>query len=273
MDEERERREIAGHHRVAGVIWLAARYSWPWLAAAVAFVLLTTLTALLSERVPGVVERVTGAEPLNVAVGADIGFYSDGWSLVLPNDVDARTTPPAGIDHLEARNYLFEAGAFDLRETYLLFTLEGRSVDPVRVTNLRSRVAVRKDPLSGAVVSSPSAGEQRIVAAHFDLEQNEATAHSEDGHEYFRDYVLTLGRGESFMYRIVARVAHSTCEWELVVNYSHRGLEHELVIDNSGTPFRTATRSEQVAGAYQWAWYEHPARLVEAPSADYRELG
>jgi hypothetical protein len=248
---------------LAGVIWLAAHYSSAWLVAVVSFVLLTTLSTLISEKVPAMVERASGTDPLNVAVGSDIGFYSDGWSLVLPRDVDALATPVEGFDdHLLARNHLFEAGAFDLRETYLLLTLEGRSVDLVRVTGLHSRVNTRQAPLSGAVVSSPSAGEQQIVAAHFDLEQDEAPARSDDGHEYFRDYVLTLGRGESFTYRIIAHAEHSACEWELVLSYSHRGAEHELVVDNAGQPFRTAARSEQVAGSYEWAWYEQPPRLV-----------
>lgn len=254
---------IAGAATLAGVIWLAAYYSSAWLAAVFSFVLLTTLSTLISEKVPAVVERVSGTDPLNVAVGADIGFYSDGWSVVLPRDVDALSTPAEGLDdHLLARNHLFEAGAFDLRETYLLLTLEGRSVDLVRVTGLHSRVSARQPPLSGAVVSSPSAGEQKIVAAHFDLEHDEAPARSDDGHDYFRDYVLTLGRGESFTYRIIGRVADSACEWELVLSYSHRGAEHELVVDNAGQPFRTAAHSEHVAGSYQWAWYEQPPRLV-----------
>jgi len=221
---------------LAGVVWFAAHYSWPWLAAVVSFVVLATLSALINEKAPAVMERVAGTDPLNIAVGADIGFYSDGWSLVLPHDVDARTTPPEGLEHLQARNRLFETGAFDLRETHLLLTLEGRSIDPVRVTGLRSRVRERHAPLSGAVVHSASAGEQRIVAAYFDLEQDEAPARSDEGHEYFSDYVLTLGRGESFMYRIIARAERSACEWELLLNYSHGGARHEVVVDNVGEP-------------------------------------
>jgi hypothetical protein len=252
---------------LASVVWLAAHYSWAWLAGVVSFVVLTALGGLINSRVPLAMERVVGTDPLNIAVGADVGFYSDGWSVVLPRDVGARSTPAEGLyEHLQARNHLFLAGAFDLRETYLLLTLEGRSVDPVRVSGLRSRVVTRQPPLSGAVVRSPSAGEQRIVAAHLDLEEDDAPARGDDGHEYFRDYVLTLGRGESFMYRIIARVERSTCEWELVLNYSHRGAEHELVVDNAGEPFRTAARAEQVAGTYEWAWYEQPSRLVPSAS-------
>lgn len=246
-------------------VWLCAHYVASWLAAAISFALLTTFGALISEKVPTVMERVSGAAPLNVAVGTDVGFYSDGWSVVLPHDLDAPTTPPQGLEHLQARSHIIEAGAFDLRETHLLFTLEGRSVEPVRVSGLRSRITARQAPLSGAVVSSPSAGEQQIVAAHFDLDEDEAPARSDDGHEYFRKYTLTLGRGESFMYRIIARVDRSACEWELVVTYSHRSAEHELVVDHAGEPFRTAARSEHVAGSYQWAWYEQPPRLIQAP--------
>jgi hypothetical protein len=246
----------------AGAVWLAAHYSWPWLAAVVSFVLLLVLSAVISEKVPTVIERVGGTDPLNVTVGADVGFYSDGWSVVLPHDVDGLTTPPEGIEHLEARNHLFEAGAFDLRETHLLLMLEGRSVDPVRLTGMRSRVLARADPLSGAVVVSPSAGEQRIVATYFDLEQDEAPARSDDGYEYFGGYTLTLGRGESFFYRIIARAEHSACQWEIALSYSHRGAVHELVLDNAGQPFRTSAESEQVAGDYEWAWHTPPPRLV-----------
>lgn len=255
---------IAAAAVLAGFVWISAHYSWAWLAAAISFVLSATFGALVSEKVPIVMERVSGTDPLNVAGGADVSYYSDGWAVVLPHDLDARTTPPQGLEHLEARSRLFEVGAFDLRETHLLFTLEGRSVDPVRVTGLRSRITARQAPLSGAVVRSPSAGEQQIFAAHFDLDQDEASACSEDGYEYFRDYTLTLARGESFMYRIIARVERSACEWELVVNYSHRDSERELVVDNAGEPFRTAARSEQVAGSYEWAWYEQPSRLIQS---------
>jgi hypothetical protein len=258
---------IAAAAALATVIWLAAHYSSAWLAAVVSFALLTILSTLISTKVPAVVERVSGSEPLNVAVGADIGFYSDGWAVVLPDDVDSRSTPAEGLDdHLRARKHLFESGAFDLRDSHLLLTLEGRSVDSVRVTGLYSRVSRRQAPLSGAVVGSPSAGEQEIVAAHFDLEQDEAPARTDDGREYFDNYVLTLGRGESFTYRIVARVEHSACEWELVLSYSHRGTEYELAVDNAGQPFRTAARSERVASSYEWAWYEQPPRLVRQPS-------
>lgn len=252
---------------LAIAIWLAARYSSPWLAAAVAFVVLAVLSDVISQKTPAVLERVSGAEPLNVAVGADIGFYSDGWAVVLPHDVGPREMPPQGIEHLQARNHLFEAGAFDLRQTHLLLTLEDRSVDSVRVTGLRSRVTRRDAPLSGAVVRSPSAGEQRIVAAHFDLEREEAPARSDDGHEYFRDYTLTLGRGESFMYKIIASAQRSSCEWELVLDYLHRGVQHQLVVDNAGRPFRTAAPSPEVVASYEWAWYEQPSRLVAAPSS------
>ena len=248
---------------LAAVVWLVAYFSWPWLAAAVTFVLLAALSTLISDKVPVVVERVAGSEPLNAAVGADLGFYSDGWSVALAHDVGPGETPPQGLEHLEARNRLFEAGAFDLDESHLLLTLEGRSVDPVRVTGLRCRVTSRSTPLSGAVVRSPSSGEQPIVAAQFDLEQDEARAR-ENGVEYFRDYTLTLGRGESFMFRIVASVERSTCEWELVLDYMHRGAQHELVMDNAGRPFRTAAAAEQLEGSYEWAWHGPPPRLVRS---------
>jgi hypothetical protein len=267
----KSRLRVAAAAVTAAVVWVVAHYTWPWLAAVVAFVLLTTMGVLISDKVPTVLERISGSEPLVTTVGADIGFYSDGWALVLPNDINSQSTPPRGIEHLQARNYLFEAGAFDLRESYLLLTLEGRSLEPVRVTGLRSRVLSRAEALSGAVVSSPSAGEQKIVAAHFNLDDDEAPARSDDGHEYFRDYSLTLGRGESFMYRIIARVERSSCEWVLLLNYSHRNAHHELVIDSAGTAFRTAARTEEVAAFYNWAWYEQPAGLVQAPASDLRE--
>jgi hypothetical protein len=246
----------------AGAVWLAAQYSWPWLAGLVSFGLVLIVSSVISARVPSVIERVGGTDPLNVTVGADVGFYSDGWSVVLPHDVDRRSRPPEGIEHLQARNHLFEAGAYDLRETHLLLMLEGRSVDPVRITGIRSRVVARADGLSGAVIVSPSAGEQRIVATYFDLEQDQAPARSEDGHEYFRDYTLTLGRGESLVYTIIARAERSACEWEIVLNYSHRGVDHERVVDHVGQPFRTAATSKHLAGAYEWAWHTPPPRLV-----------
>jgi hypothetical protein len=217
---------------------------------------------LISEKVPVVVERIAEKDPLGVVVGADVGFYSDGWSVVLPRDLDESTTPAEGLDHLEARTRLVEAGASDLRETHLLLGLEGKSRDPVKITGLRSRVRSRQAPLGGAMVRSPSAGEQRIVAALFDLDQDESVARSDDGQDYFHSYELVLGRAELFTYRIVARVERSAAEWELVLTYSHRGVGHELILDAAGEPFRTAARSNTVR-QYEWAWYERPSRVVD----------
>jgi hypothetical protein len=214
------------------------------------------------------VERISGAGPLNFAVGADLAFYSDGWALVFPDHIDVTSPPPEGVEHLQARNHLFEAGAFDLRESHLLLTLEGRSVEPVRVIGLRSRVIARYGSLSGAVVRSPSAGEHRIADTHFDLDDDESSARVDDGQAYFHSYTITLGRGESFMFRIMGRVEHTGCEWELLLSYSHGGTDHELVIDNAGRPFRTAARDERSTAVYDWAWYEQPSRLVPRGIAD-----
>jgi hypothetical protein len=51
---------------------------------------------------------------------------------------------------------LTKAGAFDLTESHLFLALEGNSVDPVRVTAIRSHVRTRLDPLSGAASSLAS---------------------------------------------------------------------------------------------------------------------
>jgi hypothetical protein len=248
---------------LAGVIvWLSAAYVSPWLGAAVAFVALAFLSSLIGDRAPTVVERIAGAEPINATIGADQGYYSDGWSLILDRDIDKESKLLNELEQLGERSILVESGAFDLAETHLLLCLEGRSVDTVRITGLRAVLLTRREPLSGAIVVSPSAGAQEIVKVQFDLDSRHPRALTEEGNDYFGDYVFTLSRGETIMFQIVGSVRQATCEWELIVDYVHRGSKNELRLDNAGTPFRTAARSKVVGAEYEWAWYEQPPRLL-----------
>jgi hypothetical protein len=251
-----------------GLWFLVDIFGPAWIAALIALLLTASVSGVAERYAPTVVAAATGASPLGVVVGDDIGFYSDGWSVVLPGELLRERWPKENTPHVAARSHLVSVGAYDLGATHLRLALEGRSRRTVTVTEIRVRVHDREPPLVGTVVRSPSAGMQEVYALQFNLEEDEPVARGDDGAPVFRNYALTLAEGEVEVYAIKADASTSACAWELEIDFTVSGKKHPLPVRRAGAPFRTTAHADAYTQEFEWAWYERPARLINTSQSD-----
>jgi hypothetical protein len=236
-----------------------------WVATVAAFVFLALGSSLIQSKAPELVERALSDAPLNAVVGSDSAVMSEGWSVALPIELLESDYPPPGIQHLEARAQLVALRGYDVGESQIRVALEGRSIDTVTIVGMRASVEHSEPPISDTLVTSPSAGEGRVIALTFDLDKDNPRAVAEDGSDPFGSGYITLRRGEVQIFQLTGVTRTRACAWRLEVAFNHRGNEGAMIIPTADEPFRTTPRAPTYARSYHWAWYEQPARIIPAP--------
>lgn len=245
-----------------GLWFLINHYAESWLAAITALVVMALAGAVADRYVPTVIAAVTGDSPLGAVAGDDTGFYSDGWSVVLPGELPHDRRPREGQPHLEARAHLVSLGAYDVGQTHLRLALEGRSPRTVTVTEIRARIHEREPPIAGTLISSLSAGLQEVIPLHFNLDEDSPTV-KRDGMPFFRDYALSLSEGEVQVFAVTGETQKSACSWELEIQFRVGQTTHLLPLRRSGHSFRTTAPAVGYTRCFKWAWDEQPSRLID----------
>ena len=254
---------------ILGLTFLAALgiptilYAPSWFVFLAGLLLAALFSLLVNEYVPAVIETVVGDGPIRAVVGADAAFYSDGWSLLLPHKLTEEDHPPSEVTSADVQSWLRDRGAYDADTSHLQLALESRSRDVVLITGICAHIIRREPLLNGALVTSPSAGENVITALVFDLDTRDPQAKTQEGGVYFGDYYISLSHREAHVFRIAAHVERDAVAWEIDVHYTLRGKNRILRLNNDGEPFRTAPSSGAVE-RYHWSWWDPPPRLVPA---------
>lgn len=242
--------------------FIVSRYAPAWLGVVVGL-FGAAVPGLLAERYgPRVLEIVAGDAPLRTVIGDDGAFYNDGWFLALPGALPADTPPEGERTANVVRAWFVERGAYAVDASHLRLALEGRSVDTIIIDGMKARVLRRDPPLDGTLITFPSAGENVVRGVAFDLDRDDSTASTPDGGPYFRDYFVTLSRGEIQVFAIEARTTRDAVEWELEVAFTIRGKREVVRLNDGGQPFRTTPKAPNVGSQYLWAWFEQCPRLI-----------
>jgi hypothetical protein len=237
-----------------------------WLGVVTALIAGAIIGTLTQEYGPGVAERVAGADPIGIHLGADGAVDNDGWTLYMPRELEPDDHPSFNErpSAEEVRSWFIDRGAYDVHASRLRLSLLGRSREPVQVREVRAAIRARGAGGTGSLIAYPSAGENRIVTVDLDLDQETPRAHW-DGRPYFDNYFLSLAHREAQELRITAHARDSAVEWDLEINYTWRGDPRTVRIDNSGEPFRTIG-SPQAQKTYHWQWWEPTPSLTSAPT-------
>lgn len=247
---------------LGAAVALAIAWGPTWLAVVAAVIAGAIVGTLMDEYGPLAAERVGGADPIGIQLGADGAVHNDGWTLYMPRELapddhpsfDQRPSPE------EVRTWFIDRGAYDVDASRLRLSLLGRSREPVQVREVSAAIRARTAAEKGVLITYPSAGENRIVTVDLDLEQEAPRAHW-DGQPYFDSYFLSVAHREAQELRITARAGDSAVEWELEISYTWRGDQRSVRLDNAGQPFRTIG-SPQVARTYRWQWWDPTFRLT-----------
>jgi hypothetical protein len=239
-------------------VWLGA------VVTAVVIALATTLSQQLLKSAQTVINRPTG-DAITVRALQLERRPSDSFLFEKPLDLtDAdleamnaatqNATAPAAFDDW-ARAH---GGAAD-DYVNIKLVLEGNRDQPIRILDMVPLKTCR-DPYTGTLVYSPSAGADSTVRVGLDLDQPVTVARSlhegQWGGPYFQEKTVSLTRGEQQAFEITAQTIRYACEFTLQFTVLDGSQTITQVVSDHGKPFRvSAIVSDSAAGALAFSRY------------------
>ena len=231
-------------------------------------------------------------EPALLTV-AQYNFSENNVMWVLPDELPSgavgQVEEATLFDNWESRRAEFDAvlGEHDgvriesffedfvptLQFTPVELVVTGNHDTSVLIRELRARVIKREDPLGGTLFYGPPEGVGEVIDVGLDLDAIEPVAGFVDeakieaGEEldpYFAENFITLKRGESTQFGIIAYTDECYCEWEIVVDAVVDGDNESFTVRDESQPFRTTAFASSYSRAYS-TYSENPQGRVFGP--------
>jgi hypothetical protein len=235
--------------------------TWPRkVAAAVAAGLLASGTSyfLGADFWRGVEKKVgTAGSPVQITTITDIDrFDSDVVHIpefVVPRPIGQVPPPPNGESEEGRYRWAHDLGGVDASSSLMRVTIAGEEAAPVILQGLRVRVAERRPPLPGSLISYFGVGApQSVRYVQVDLSTDppgwEFIGQEGRPEEHFP---LRVSASETEVFDVQAGQARGDVSWYLELEYTADGEPGVVRIDDDGKPFRT-TEIASVAEGYGW---------------------
>ncbi|MGW3731009.1 hypothetical protein, partial [Streptomyces sp. NPDC000851] len=161
-----------------------------------------------------------GQPPVQVDAVA-VQRIAETGTYVFPN---ALNLSPSELKHIDGLRYEYDSwmrdrGGVDPFETDIRVTVEGNRGHSVQITD--ALIAEKKctNPLKGAYLYSPSAGQVDVVRMGFNLDAARPKAQKHDGYDlsgyYFASHNISLSPSEQQTLIISARTEKHYCEFSI----------------------------------------------------------
>ncbi len=223
------------------IVWLGA------VTTAVVIALVTTLSQQMLKSAQTAINRPTGdaiaVRALQLEQRESESFLFErpldltGTDLQAMNAASRSSVPGAYDDWVRAHG-----GAADGYVNIKLI-LEGNRDQPIRILDMRPLKTCR-DPYTGTLVYSPSAGADDTVRVGMDLDQPVTVARAlqsgEWGGPYFQQKTVSLTRGEQQAFEITALTNRYYCEFTLQFTVLDGSQTITQVVSDHGKPFRVS---------------------------------
>jgi hypothetical protein len=245
-----------------GSTWRAALRTWPRkLAAAVAAAVVASGTSYFigADFWRGVEKRVgTAAAPVEVTTVTDVDRF-DSTVVHIPEFVVTRPIgqvppPPNGASPDGRYSWAHELGGVDASASLMRVTITGKESAPVILQGLRVKVAERRPPLRGALLSYLGLGAaQSVRYVKVDLSVDppswEFIGPAGEPEEHFP---LRVSASETEVFDVQAAPVRGEVSWFLELEYTADGEQGVVRIDDEGKPFRT-TDTSRAGDGYGWS--------------------
>lgn len=214
------------------------------LSAAIGAVVTSSIGFLINQLGPGIIDALSGEEPLRFTVREDPDAYQAGHFFALPNDPPPGELPPDSSCQ-QVRSWAMRRGAIDGGRTHLKISIEGLNDTPVLIESMRARVESRMEPISNTLVSCLIEGEIGIIGIGFNLDEQPSLARAlsgetgELGGPYFEGSNISVAEGEVLAMAVTAFAEQCFCEWRIEINAVVEGEQQTFILDDNGQPFLT----------------------------------
>jgi hypothetical protein len=230
-----------------------------WLLSAAIGALVTSSVGFVVNRyVPGIIDKLSGKDPLRFTIREDPDAYTEGHSFVIRGGPPADVLPPA-VSCQQVRSWAMGHGAIDGGRTHLKVSIEGLNDTPVLIESMHARVERRTEPISETVVSCLTEGEIGIIGIGFNLDEQPSPArslsgeHGELGEPYFQSSNISVAKGEVLAMAVTAFTEGCFCQWRMEVNAVVEGERETFILDDGGRPFQTT--AVVTLPPHKLAWY------------------
>jgi hypothetical protein len=151
--------------------------------------------------------------------------------------------------------------------------VRGNHESSVVIREIRAEVSARRAPLADTLFYGPPEGVGDVIDVGFDLDASEPVASvvdediiesGEQTESYFAEKFVTLERGESTQFGIIAYTRECYCEWEIVIDAVVDGANESFTVGDESGPFRTTAFAPSYEAAYSTG-SENPQGRVFGP--------
>lgn len=228
--------KLAPEQSSSGIRWPRLLQTWPRRLGAL---LLPPLVGwAVAYFVPGIWSRLTGQEPLDVAVVTDLTTFESkvtyAGGFVIPR-APSELDDPRSTDLPQLYSWAHSLGGVDAYNTLIRIVVRGRSSSPVVLQGLQADVVDGKPPTQGTLVQyRPAAGGLPVRRLGIDLDSTPPTVQVIGG----RGFPLWVSNGEIEVLDVLATTSKHRL-WEATLHYTAGGESGSITIDNDGEPFET----------------------------------
>jgi transcriptional regulator with XRE-family HTH domain len=202
-----------------------------------------------------------GASPSSGKKGAAGGSTGGDESTAVPFTIHTRpysypdVTDPCGVDFLadsapglvgppavqqdDAPRWVGAYGAVTADEQRVALTLQGTGANTVVLEGMHITVISKDAPLAwnDYVMGDGCGGGVETKSFDIDLDDTNPTVATKDGQ---RDFPYKVSESDPQVFYVTAHTKAHDVRWELTMDWSSNGRHGTVLIDNSGTPFRTS---------------------------------
>ena len=225
------------------------KWIWGVLVAAVAALLTTAFTGLLSSGASGVRGLVLGEDDPVTIVATRVPARASSWIIERPvGELRYPREAAAAQDVEELDRWARGYDAIDANFTDVEVVVTGRSAEPVILRGLRIKALERRSPPKGVQVGPLGAGAVAVRTFFVNLDRTPPSLMYSSGDEPAPgerpvEFPYQVSATEPEVFLIIGEVTRSDVTWVAELSWVSGGRRGVTVIDDDGTPFRTAARS------------------------------
>ena len=229
------------------------RWVWGVLVAAIAAILTSAVTGVLSSAGSGLRGLVTGEDdPVGVVVTSDFvrssRFPARASSWIITRPIGALQYPREAVeaqDVVELDRWAEGYDAIDANFTDVEVVVTGRSAEPVILDGIRIKVVKRGPPPTGVQVGPLGAGAVAVRSFLVDLDRTPPSVAYFTGDEPAPgerpvEFPYRVSATEPEVFVIISQTERHDVTWVAELSWISGEQRGVTVIDNDGTPFRTA---------------------------------
>ena len=242
--------------------WRRALDTWPKKAAAAvgAALFASAMSYFLgADFWSGVEKKVgTAGPPVQITTITDLDRFHSNIGhfpeFIVDRPIDKVSRPPSGNTPDGRYRWAKEMGGVDGRASLIRVVVSGKEDRPALLQGLRVKLAERRPPLDGTLLTYTGIGSaQSVRFFQVDLGKSPPTLkYIGDEGEPEDHFPLRVTESDAEVFDIWAALPRGDQLWYLELDYTADGEQGTIRIDDHGKPFRTAQVSGSRENAYFW---------------------